>query len=129
MADESPQHSASFELHASPDSHPTPPPWAAEAIVTLRAFWARWTLMPLSTQVRVARKRSGTFDVLDFVSVLLAYAASGATTLKAYYEQARPIEGALAGLWLRDKRPSRSALSRFLADVTAPPVEALRTLF
>jgi len=31
--------------------------------------------------------------------------------------------------FLRDRLPSRSALSRFLAALTAAPIEALRTLF
>ena len=128
MADESREHSASLDLHASCSSQPTAPPWTTEAIAVMRALWVRWALVPLE-QVRVVRKRAGTYLVLDVVLVLLSYAVSGAPDLKAFYRQASPAETTLAGAWLRKKWLSRSALSRFLADFSAPAVEALRTLF
>ncbi len=84
----------------------------------LRAWWMRWLPMPLVTSVRVERGRAGTFEVIDFVLVLLAYAVSGAATLRAYYEQAPPAEPTLMGSWQRHALPSRSALSRFLGDVS-----------
>jgi len=106
-----------------------PPTWTAEAIVVLRTLWRRLALIPLATQVHVVRGRAGTYLVADVVLVLLAYAVSRAAHLKAFYEQAGPVKGALMGVWSRSMWLSRSALSRFLADFSASSVEALRTLF
>lgn len=129
MADESHEYSAPFDIHASTSSQPMAPAWTTEAVVILRTLWAGWALAPLAQQVPVDRGRAGTYVVLDVVLVLMAYATSGAPHLKAFYAQAVPVKAALAGVWLRDKWLSRSALSRFLADFSAPSVDALRTLF
>jgi len=50
-------------------------------------------------------------------------------TLEEFYERLQPFAGAFMALFGRDRLPSRSALSRFLAGLTQAPVEALRTLF
>jgi hypothetical protein len=118
-----------LDLRASSSPRPTVPPWLTEAVLVLRAWWTRWLPLPLVTRVRVERGRAGTFEVIDFVLVLLAYAVSGAATLRAFYEQARPAAPALMGSWQRHALPSRSALSRFLGDVSWTAVESLRTLF
>lgn len=117
------------ELRASSSPQPTAPPWLSEAIIVLRAWWTRWLPLPLATSVRVARGRAGKFEVLDFVLVLLAYAVSGAATLRSFYTQAHAVTGVLMGLWHRSTLPSRAALSRFLGAVSLESVDALRTLF
>jgi hypothetical protein len=129
MADESRELSASFDLHTSSASQSTAPPWSADAIIMLRDCWARWLLMPLVEHVRVRRGRAGTFEVLDFVLILLVYATSGARTLKDFYQQAKPVLGTLAAAWQRRTCPSPSALSRFLKDVSSESVESMRPLF
>jgi hypothetical protein len=129
MTDESPQTSASVELRSTETSQAVAPPWTTEAVLVARALWARWALLPLVEQVRVERGRAGTYSVVDFVLVLLTYAVSGAAHLKAFYAQAAPLTAMLTGVWQRERWPSRSALSRFLDDVSAPSLEALRTLF
>lgn len=118
-----------LDLRASSAPRPAAPPWLTEAVLVLRVWWTRWLLLPLVTTVRVERGRAGTFEVIDFVLVLLAYAVSGAPTLRAFYAQARPAARALMGSWQRHAQPSRSALSRFLGDVSWTAVESLRTLF
>jgi hypothetical protein len=118
-----------LDLRASSSPRPAAPPWLTEAVLVLRTWWTRWLPLPLVTSVRVERGRAGKFEVLDFVLVLLAYAVSGAATLHAFYEQARPAARALMGLWQRHALPSPSALSRFLGDVSWTAVESLRTLF
>ena len=129
MTDESHEYSAPFDIHASASSQPMAPAWTTEAVVVLRTLWAQWVLPALAQQVPVVRGRAGTYVVLDVVLVLMAYAVSGTPHLKAFYAQAVPVKTALAGVWLRDKWLSRSALSRFLADFSASSVDALRTLF
>src|SRR4030088_2864699 len=57
------------------------------------------------------------------------YAISGERTLEEFYQRLQPFAIPFMALFGRDRLPSRSALSRFLAALTEAPVEALRTLF
>ena len=79
--------------------------------------------------MRFTRKRFGRYEVIDFLAVLFGYAISGERTLEEFYERLQPFAGLFMALFDRDRLPSRSALSRFLAALTEEPVEALRTLF
>jgi len=63
------------------------------------------------------------------VAVLLGYAISGERTLEAFYERLHPFATAFMALFGRERLPARSTLSRFLAALSAEPVEALRKLF
>jgi hypothetical protein len=75
------------------------------------------------------RRRFGHYEVIDFLAVLFGYAISGERTLEAFYTRLQPFAGPYMALFDRDRLPTRSALSRFLAALTEVPVEALRTLF
>jgi hypothetical protein len=86
-------------------------------------------LAKISEEVRVGRRRFGHYDVIDFLAVLFDYAISGERTLEAFYQHLQPFAVAFMALFERDRLPSRSALSRFLAALTEAPVESLRTLF
>ncbi len=86
-------------------------------------------LAKISEQVRFARRRFGHYEVIDFLAVLFGYAISGERTLEEFYERLQPFAVPFMALFERDRLPSRSALSRFLAALTEAPVEALRTLF
>jgi hypothetical protein len=57
------------------------------------------------------------------------YAISGERTLEEFYERLQPFAVPFMAVFARDKLPSRSALSRFLAALTEAPVDTLRTLF
>lgn len=70
----------------------------------------------------------GTFEVCDFFLVLLVYAISGELTLLAVYAAMAPSVASLGALWSREHLPARSTVSRFLAVVTQPAVDALRLL-
>jgi hypothetical protein len=67
--------------------------------------------------------------VIDFVVVLMGDALSGEPTLTAYYERVQPFAAAFMALFGRTQVPHRSTLSRFLAAVDEPCVEALRSEF
>jgi hypothetical protein len=79
--------------------------------------------------VRFARARFGTYDVTDFVVVLIGYVVSGEPTLLAFYERLAPWASPFMALFGRNQLPHRSTLSRFLAALDQPTVEALRTCF
>ena len=57
------------------------------------------------------------------------YARSFERTLEEFYARLQPFAIPFMALFERDRLPSRSALSRFLAALPEAPVEALRTLF
>jgi hypothetical protein len=61
--------------------------------------------------------------------MLIGYAVSGEPTLKAYYERLQPFAPAFMGWFGRSQLPHRATLSRFLAALDEPFVEALRSVF
>ncbi len=83
----------------------------------------------IQEQVRFARARFGTYDLVDFVAVLIGYAVSGESTLLAFYERLAPFAEPFMALFGRNLLPHRSTLSRFLAALDQTAVEALRTCF
>ena|SRR5712691_3623684 len=83
----------------------------------------------ISSQVRLARRRFGHYEVIDFLAVLFGYEILGERTLETFYEVLGPLAQPFMALFDRERLPSRSALSRFLASLTWGATEALRTLF
>jgi hypothetical protein len=86
-------------------------------------------LAEISERVRFSRKRFGTYEVIDFLVVLIGYALSGEPTLAAYYERLQPFASPFMALFGRTQLPHRSTLSRFLAALDQASVEALRSVF
>ena len=105
------------------------PAWFGEVALVAHTLTRLGLLAEISERVRFARKRFGTFEVIDFVVMLIGYAVSGEPTLKAYYERLQPFAPAFMGLFGRNQLPHRATLSRFLAALDEPFVEALRTVF
>ena len=107
---------------------PSVPAWFGEVALVAHLMAHRGLIERLGLQVRLARKRMGTYEVIDFIALLLGYALSGERSLQEYCLRLRPFADAFMALFGRQKMPDRSTLSRFLAAVDALPVEALRTL-
>jgi len=80
-------------------------------------------------QVRLVRGRFGTYEPIDFLALLIGYAISGERRLSDFFERLEPFQAAFMALFGRRCLPHRSSLSRFLADVDRPCLEAFRTLF
>jgi hypothetical protein len=106
-----------------------PPSWFGEVVLIVTHLRKQGILTKICERVRFARRRFGYYDVIDFLAVLFGYAISGERTLEAFYKALSPFASSFMALFGRDQLPSRSALSRFLAALTQPAVEALRTLF
>jgi len=119
--------SVNIQTDASPI--PSVPAWFGEVTLLAHALTRLGLLSEISERVRFARKRFGTFEVIDFVVVLMGYAISGEPTLKAYYERLQPFAPAFMALFGRSQLPHRSTLSRFLAALDETSVEALRSVF
>jgi hypothetical protein len=119
----------SVSIQTSSCSSPAPPPWFGEVALLVHHLGTQGVFDAISTQVRFARRRFGHFAVIDFLAVLFGYAISGEQTLEAFYERLRPWATAFMALFGRDRLPSRSALSRWLAALDQAAVEALRARF
>jgi hypothetical protein len=119
----------SIIVQASSQSAPSTPPWFGEVALIVQYLRKHHILSALTEQVRVARRRFGHYEVIDFLAVLFGYALSGERTLEAFYEQLSPFASAFMALFGRERLPARSTLSRFLAALPSEPIEALRSLF
>ena len=116
-------------VQTSSQSVPSLPSWFGEVTLLVGHLRKHDVLTKISEGMRFARRRFGHYEVIDFLAVLFGYAISGERTLEAFYERLQPFAVPFMALLERDRLPSRSALSRFLAALTEGPVEALRTLF
>jgi hypothetical protein len=120
---------ASVHIQSAPESVPSLPCWFAEVAIVAQCFTSSGLLTTIEQQVRLVRPRFGTYEVLDFVVVLLGYAISGEPTLLAFYDRLTPFAVPFMALFNRQRVPHRTTLSRFLAALDQPCVEALRVLF
>lgn len=116
-------------IQTSAHSVPTPPSWFGEITLIAHHLQRQGVLAAIEAQVRLARRRFGRYEVIDFLAVLFGYAVSGERTLEAFYERLQPWADAFMALFGRDRLPARATLSRFLASLDQSAVESLRTLF
>lgn len=61
-------------IQTSAEPIPSLPTWFGEVALIAHTFTRLGLLAEISERVRFARKRFGTFEVIDFVVVLLGYA-------------------------------------------------------
>src|SRR2546429_6865351 len=118
-----------IEVQTSPEDRPSVPEWFAEVVIIARHLTTTGLLDAFAHQVRLVRGRFGTYEPIDFLALLLGYAISGERTLAEFFERLAPFEAAFMALFGRRCLPHRSSLSRFLAAVDRPCLEAFRTLF
>src|SRR5260370_34227728 len=119
--------SVSIQVEALPIA--SVPAWFGEVDILAHTLTRLGLLADISERVGFARKRFGTFEVIDFVVMLIGYAVSGEPTLKAYYERLQPFAPAFMGFFVRSQLPHLSTLRRSLAALHEPFLEALRSLF
>jgi hypothetical protein len=116
-------------IQTSAESVPSTPSWFGEVVLMAAHLRKHNVLTKIVERVRFARRRFGHYEVIDFLAILFGYAISGERTLETFYERLQPFAVPFMALFERDRLPSRSALSRFLAALTEAPVDTLRTLF
>ncbi len=118
-----------IEVQTSPEDRPSVPPWFAEVVIIVQHLMAEGVLDAFAHQIRLVRGRFGNYEPIDFLALLVGYAISGERTLADFFERVTPFETAFMALFGRRCLPHRSSLSRFLAGVDHPCLEAFRTLF
>src|SRR3989454_6295810 len=118
-----------IEVQTTSENRFSVPAWFAEVVIMARYLEKKGRISAFAQQVRLVRGRFGTYEPLDFLALLIGYAISGERTLSDFFERLEPFETAFMALFGRHGLPHRSSLSRFLADVDRPCLEAFRTLF
>ncbi|HYT36964.1 MAG TPA: hypothetical protein VEL49_07250, partial [Ktedonobacteraceae bacterium] len=115
---------SSLIIQTSCESVPSTPCWLGEVVLMVSQLRKFGVLDAISSQVRFARRRFGHYEVIDFLAVLFGYAISGERTLEEFYERLQPFAQPFMALFDRERLPSRSALSRFLASLSLEATEA-----
>lgn len=118
-----------IEVQTSPVDRASVPAWFAEVVMIARQLASTGLLEAFAQEVRLVRGRFGCYEPIDFLAVLIGYAISGERTLADFFERVAPFETAFMALFGRRSLPHRATLSRFLAAVDRPCVEAFRALF
>jgi len=118
---------SSVTIQVVPESQPSTTSWMGEVAAFAQVLAHTGILKAIQNQVCFAR--IGQYDLIDFVVVLIGYILSGEPTLLAFYEWLAPFAEPFMALFGRNRLPHRSTLSRFLAALDQPTVQALRTLF
>jgi len=117
------------QIQVDPTNSPSTPPWFGEVAVVTHALQRHGILKAIEERVRFVRARMGKYELIDFVAMLIGYAVSGEPTLRAFCERVQPFASAFMALFGRADFPTPPTLSRYLAVLDQPCVEALRTLF
>jgi len=94
-------------------SVPSPPCWLGEVTLIVHHLRRQGVFDAICERMRLARRRFGRYEVIDFVAVLFGYAISGERTLEAFYECLQPFAAGFMALFGREQLPARSTLSRF----------------
>ena len=119
----------SVHIQVDPTSVPSTPAWFGEVAVVAHTFQQLGLVRAIEERVRLTRARMGKYELIDFVAVLIGYAVSGERTLRAFSQRVRPFAEPFMALFGRAELPDPATLSRYLAALDQPCVEALRTLF
>ncbi|SRR6266567_8924693 len=98
----------SVDIQIAPEAVPSLPCWFAEVAIVAQCFTASGLLQAIEQRVRFARPRFGTYEVIDFVAVLIGYAVSAEPTLLAFYERLAPFASTFMALFNRQNLPHRS---------------------
>jgi len=115
------ENPSSVTLQTDASAIASVPEWFGEVALIAHTMTRLGFLSEISEHVRFARKRFGTFEVIDFVVMLMGYALSGEPTLKAYYERLQPFATAFMALFGRSQFPHRAtALVASLPRWTSP---------
>ena len=120
----------SVMIQTSSQSVPSTPGWMGEVVLLTRYLRQQGVLEAISEQVRFARRRFGRVrgDRLCGGALRLRHQRRADVGSLLRTPASLRHSGSLA-LFGRERLPARSTLSRFLAALSAEPVEALRKLF
>ena len=102
---------ATVTIQIMPKSIPSTLSWMGEVAAFAQALTHTGILKAIQDQVRFARTRFGSYDLIDFVAVLIGYALSEEPTLQAFYERLTPFAEISMALFGRDRLRPPAACS------------------
>ncbi len=117
------------KIQTTPESNIATPAWFGEIVLLSKDLHTQGVLNKVNEQIRFARKRFGRYEIIDFLAVLFGYAISGERTVEEFSQRLQPFAVPFMALFGRDRLPSRSALSRFLAALLTTAYNWLMHLF
>jgi hypothetical protein len=82
---------ASVTVQITPESSPSTPSWMGEVAAFAQVLSHTGLLKTLQEQVRFTRARFGTYDLIDFVAILIGYVLSSESTMLSLYELLAPF--------------------------------------
>src|SRR5436305_11579693 len=82
----------SVRIQTSSESVPATPSWFGEVALIIPYLRKQGVLSAITSQVRLARRRFGHDEVIDFLAVLFGYARSFERTLEEFYERLLPAK-------------------------------------
>ncbi len=102
---------SSVDIQIASESAPSVPCWFGEVAIVAQLFNTSGLLKAIEQRVRFARRRFGTYEVLDFVVVLIGDAVSAEPTLEAFYERLTPFAPTFMALFGRKNLPTTAPRS------------------
>jgi hypothetical protein len=82
---------STITVQTTPESQPSTPDWMGEVTAFAQILTQTGILTALTERVRFARARMGTYELIDFVVVLIGYALSGEPILQAFSDRLFPF--------------------------------------
>jgi hypothetical protein len=120
---------STVHVQIASENRPSTPAWFGEVAIVAQVLSSSGVLRKIEEEVRFARARFGIYELIDFVAVLIGYAVSTEASLQTFYERVQPFAPAFMALFGRQNLPHRSTLSRYLAALDQPVIEAVRVQF
>src|SRR6266705_1622811 len=103
-----------IEVQTTSENRFSVPAWFAEVVIIARYLEKKGLLEAFAHRVRLVRGRFGSYEPIDFLTLLVGYAISGERTLADFFERLAPFGTAFMALFGRKCLPHRSSLSRAL---------------
>src|ERR1051326_295961 len=94
--------SSKVSIQTTEQSVPRVPDWFGEVAAFAQVLTHTEILKAVQKQVRFSRARFGTYDLIDFVAVVIGYVLSGEPTLQAFYARLHPFAESFMALGWRE---------------------------
>lgn len=102
-----------IEVQTSAVDRPSVPAWFAEVVIIVQHLATQGLLDAFAHQVRLVRRRFGSYEPLDFLALLIGYEILGERTLADFFQRLVPFRTAFMALFGRADLPHRASARSF----------------